>query len=399
METKREPAEYKKKVVNDLVNLMKQYPIIGTINMENLPAAQLQVMRRQLKDVVILMTKRRLIKLAIDQIKDKKDFAKIKEHLKGMPALLFTKENPFKIYKILQKSKSNAPAKPGQTAPSNISIPKGPTQFAPGPIIGELGMMGIKTTVEGGKVAVAADTVVVKEGQIITDKVASLLLRFGIEPMEIGLNVVAIYEDGTIYTRDILSIDEEAFLKSLADAHRWAMNLAVEAGYFTKETVEVMISKAFNEAKAVVKEGNIMSSLLAEELVEQAQREAVSVKDEGKIEANTEMPESKKEHKHEEHHKTEEAHHEKHEEKKKEIEEDEEEIKEPTPAELLKQAQKKAAQMKIDEEKKKEADETSRLYEELKKKGTLKDIGKKETKPVPQKPTPQDIINRALNKE
>jgi len=68
-----------------------------------------------------------------------------------MPALLFTKENPFKLYNKLQKSKSSAPAKAGQTAPSEIVVPKGPTPFAPGPIIGELGALGIKTAVENIK--------------------------------------------------------------------------------------------------------------------------------------------------------------------------------------------------------------------------------------------------------
>jgi large subunit ribosomal protein L10 len=42
------------------------------------------------------------------------------------------------LYKILQKSKSSAPAKAGQTAPNDIYVKAGKTSFAPGPIIGEL---------------------------------------------------------------------------------------------------------------------------------------------------------------------------------------------------------------------------------------------------------------------
>jgi len=290
-------ADYKKKVVKELVDLIKQYPIIGAVDMENLPAPQLQTMRAQLRDsVVIRMTKRRLIRLAIEQAKaEKKDIEKIEPYLKGMPALLFTKDNPFALYKTLQKSKSSAPAKAGQTAPNDIVIPKGPTAFAPGPIIGELGMFRIKTSVEGGKVAVNEDTVVVKEGEVISEKLAGLLSRFGIEPMEIGLNLVAVYEDGTIYTKDVLAIDEEEFMNKLLNAHRWAFNLAVEAGYYTKETVEAMIPKAFLEAKAVAKKGKIMCDLIAKELVERAEREALSLKAEAKVEAVEKPKEEKKE--------------------------------------------------------------------------------------------------------
>ena len=51
-------ADYKKVVVKKIVELLKQYPIIGCINMENLPASQLQNMRGQLRGKVeMLMTK------------------------------------------------------------------------------------------------------------------------------------------------------------------------------------------------------------------------------------------------------------------------------------------------------------------------------------------------------
>ncbi|MBW2993506.1 50S ribosomal protein L10, partial [Candidatus Woesearchaeota archaeon] len=278
-------AKYKRKVVEDFARLIREYPIIAAVDMENLPAPQLQKMRSQLKELVVLkMAKRRLIRIAIEQAKkDKKEIGKIEPYLTGMPALMFTKENPFRLYKIIGKSKSSAPAKAGQIAPYDLIIPAGPTAFAPGPIIGELGMLGIKTSVEGGKIAVVSDSVVVEEGEVIKPKVAELLARFNIEPMEIGLNITAIYENGTIYKRDVLAIDEAAFLKQLQDAHTWAFNLAVEAGYYTKEVVETMIPKAFNEAKALAKEAKIMCDMIAGELVETAERQALNLKAEAKI--------------------------------------------------------------------------------------------------------------------
>ena len=100
-------AEYKKEIVSDLINLMTNYPIIGVVNMENLPAPQLQKMRAQLRgNFYITMTKRRLMKLAIEQAKSsRKGIEQLENHLGGMPALIFTKENPFKLSKTLQKNK------------------------------------------------------------------------------------------------------------------------------------------------------------------------------------------------------------------------------------------------------------------------------------------------------
>ena len=246
-------AEYKKKVVDDFAKLMTQYPIIGVLDMENLPAQQLAGMRKKLRDTVVLkMTKRILMTLAIDKIKDKRQgIEKLKDYMKGMPALMFTKDDPFKIYKTIQRSKSKASIKAGQIAPHDIIVPAGPTPFAPGPIISDLGSVGIKAGVEGGKIAVKKDSLVAKEGDVISAKLSSVLLRLGIEPMEIGLNLVAIYENGTIYTKDVLSIDDEKLVADMAQAHSWAFNLAVEAKIINKATVEFMLQKAEREAKAL----------------------------------------------------------------------------------------------------------------------------------------------------
>ena len=191
-------APYKKEIVSNLINLINEFPIIGIVNMENLPAPQLQKMRAQLRgSFFITMTKKRLIRLAFEQIKpNKKGIEKLEEYLGGEPALIFTKENPFKLSRTLQRSKSPAPAKAGQTAPKEIEVKAGGTSFAPGPIIGELGSVGIKAGIEGGKVTIKADAVVARKGDVINDKLAGILLRLGIEPMEIGLDLTAVYENG-----------------------------------------------------------------------------------------------------------------------------------------------------------------------------------------------------------
>ncbi|MBW2977834.1 50S ribosomal protein L10 [Candidatus Woesearchaeota archaeon] len=292
-------SKYKQKVVDEFVKLIEGYPIIAAVNLEMMPTPQLQVMRSKLRDKVVLrMSKRRLMKIAIEKAKEKKKgIEKLEPYLKGMPALIFTKENPFKLNKILVANKSKAPAKAGQVAPSDIVVPAGPTPFAPGPVIGELGAIGIKTKVEGGKIAISEDTVVVKEGEEIKPNVAGLLTRLSIKPMEIGLDLTAAYEEGVIYTSDVLAIDEKAFMEQLNNAATWAFNLAVEAGYFTKDTIELLVPKAFNEAKALALEANIMADAVAEELVAKAEMQAKSLKEETRYEEKIEKAEEKKEEK------------------------------------------------------------------------------------------------------
>jgi len=283
----------KKQVFEKVIALAQKYPIIGVVDLTNLPTPPLQRMREQLRDKVDLyMAKKRVIQKALKQIKEKPGIEDLNKYLeKAQPALLFTSDNPFTLFKTLKKNKSKAPAKGGQTAPKDIIVPAGPTSFAPGPIIGELGQFGIKAGVEGGKITIKADTAVCKEGEQISEKLASILGRLGIEPMEIGLDLKAVYEKGTIYPKKILDIDEEQFMKNMMTAATEAFNLAIDTSYPCKETTEHLIQKAFKEAKAVAKEGNIISDATAEEMLEQAEKEMLALKNTAKIE----IPEKKQE--------------------------------------------------------------------------------------------------------
>ena len=395
----------KKKVFDRVIKLAKQYPIIGVVNMANLPTAQLQRMREQLRGKVeIFMAKKRVVQKAIQQLKEITNLNEISPYMeKAQPAIIFTKENPFTLFKILKQNKSKAPAKGGQTAPNDIIVPAGPTPFAPGPVIGELGALGIKSGVEGGKIAIKNDTTVCKEGDEISEKLASILTRLGIEPMEIGLDLKAVYENGTIYTKKILDIDETQFMSDLNTAITEAYNLAIEAAYYTKDTTEQLVSKAFREAKAVAKQGKIMCDLIAGELVEQAEREMLTVKSqmkeipvetakkqETKVEEKT--PEIKKEETKQKEKKQETAKEEptkeetkqeekpKQEEKKQEPtkQETKQEEKLPTAAELKQKADEKQQTQEKQEEKshpkqgKVSQDQAADLLSQLQKQGTLR---------------------------
>ncbi len=251
---KAKVAEYKKNEVNEVSGLIKKYNVIGIIDVTGLPSMQLQKLRHSLRNTMLVrLTKKSLIKLAIENVKnDKKEIEKLEGYLNNIiPALLFTREDPFKLAKTLAKNKSNAFAKTGQIAPRDIIIEPGITNFPPGPIIGELGQHGIKTAVEAGKIAIKESKLVAKKGEVINAKVADLLSKLGIQPMEIGLNLVVMYKDGEIYLGEILNIDETEYLNNLVLAHGEAISLALNIGYITKDTINYLIVKGNTEANAL----------------------------------------------------------------------------------------------------------------------------------------------------
>lgn len=293
-------SEKKKTIVKDFTKLISEHAIIGVVNMENLPAKQLQKMRSTLRGSVLLrMTKRNLLKLAIDNNKNKKGIEKLNEHLGGMPALLFTDTNPFELFKVLKQNKSKAPIKAGQKAPYDIIVPAGPTGFSPGPIIGELGQVGIAAGIEGGKVSVKKDSLVAKKGEAINDKQASVFMRLGIEPMEIGLDLVAVYENGEMLTKEVLDINMEEYLGKIFLAHRQAMSLAIEMAYPAEETSKLLLSAAFRQARAVAISNNIIADAIIPDLLWKAYAEAMALTEQA-APAETQAEPAKKEEKQEE---------------------------------------------------------------------------------------------------
>lgn len=281
----RKPSGYvaksgkKEPVVNSLIKLLTSNGVIAVLNLESLPSAQLQRMRVGLgSDIKIVMTKKSIIKHAISSVKGKvKGIDQLLDSLNGMPALLFTSQNPFKLASVLQKSKSKAPAKPGQTAPFDIVIPAGPTSFTPGPIISELASVGLKAGVEQGKIVIKMPATIVKEGEKIKPKVAEMLAKFNIQPMEIGLNLVSAFENGIIYDRKVLSVDPATYVTELVTAAAEAKALAIELGYPAVETMAVMITMVARQARHIARETSMVMPELAEEVVGKAGLEAQAI--------------------------------------------------------------------------------------------------------------------------
>ncbi len=282
-------SESKKRLVQDLAKKIRESPVVGVLNLENLPAQQLQKMRSTLakKKVSIVMAKKKLLQLAFKDSK-KENIEELGAKVTGMPALLFSEENPFALYSLLQKNKSKAPAKEGQKAPRDIVVNAGPTSFAPGPIISELASVGIKTKVDAGKLLILDDVTVAKEGSVISGKQAETLKRLDIQPMEIGLDLVAAWENGLVFSAKQLRIDEAEYLQNFNQAAQWAVNLAVEAAYPADSVVEMLLQKAFREAKALALEQNIINEETRDEILAKAERQALSLKEESGIETSME---------------------------------------------------------------------------------------------------------------
>ncbi len=256
-------AEWKKKEVEELAKILKSYPVIALVDVADVPAYPLSKMREKLRGKALLRVSRNtLIELAIRRAAQelgKPELEKLVEYIRGGAGILATEMNPFKLYKLLEESKTPAPAKPGVPAPRDVVIPAGPTSIAPGPLVGEMQSLGIPARIERGKVSIQKDYTVLKAGEVITAQLARILNALGIEPLEVGLNLLAAYEDGLVYTPEVLAIDESTYIEMLQKAYMQAFNLSVNTAYPTSQTIEAIIQKAYLGAKNVAVEAGYIT--------------------------------------------------------------------------------------------------------------------------------------------
>ena len=263
-------ANWKKDEVNNLKELIESHSVVGMANLADIPAPQLQKMRRTLKeDATVKMSRKTLMSLALGE-SQKSNIDALGEHMEGQPALIFTNMNPFKLFKILEASKTPAPAKAGSIAPADIVVPKGDTAFKPGPILGELQKVGIPAKIDKGKIVITKDKVVVAEGEVVSREIAGILTRLDIHPMEVGIDLVAAYEDQTVYTSDLLTVDESKTISDIQTAFSRALNLSVNASIYNKVAMPYIIQNAASKSMNLALNAEILTSKTTDLLLSKA---------------------------------------------------------------------------------------------------------------------------------
>lgn len=246
--------------------------VIAVADLAKVRSSQIQEMRRRLRGKVeMLVTKNSLLRKASESLeKEKKNISTFANSLSGPNLLLLTDMDPFELAIFLDKSKVRVAAKAGETATGEIMVPAGNTGLPPGPIISEFSEAKIPTKIESGSIWITKDTVVAKKGGTISPKLASVLSKLGIKPIEAGIPLKAAYEEGLIFSRDDLQIDLKQYRDDMTLAVRQALGLAVEANYLTPETAPMVLGKAHRQAMSLAVESGYPADIAVPEILRQA---------------------------------------------------------------------------------------------------------------------------------
>jgi len=178
---------------------------------------------------------------------------------------------------LLAKNKVMLGARGGDVASIDVVIPAKNTGIAPGPMLTEFKEAGVPTKIDQGTIWIAKETIPVKKGEVISEKLASLLGRLDIKPVESKISLVAALEDGIQYSEEELIIDVDKFRDEIVAAHQEAISLSIEAAYVTAENIEQILSKAAQSARSVSVESGYMTDETKDQILQKAHAHAQSV--------------------------------------------------------------------------------------------------------------------------
>jgi len=277
VQVQRKHNPKKAETVERVTELAKKYPVIAVTLLSKVRSTQLMAVRKALRghaEVYVAKNKLAILGLKSAGIKNADQLL---SHLSGQNALIFSTYDPFKLFLTLDKSHVYLHARAGDKAPNDIIVPAGNTSLPAGPVLSEFREAGISTKIEGGSIWVNKDSVALKKGGEVTPKLASLLSKLNIKPIRAGLTIALAYEDGLIYSGDLVAIDLEEYRQNLVDAYTSARGLSILIGYVTKETAPEIIAKAYREAVSVAVEAGFITKETAPLILGKAEAEAAAL--------------------------------------------------------------------------------------------------------------------------
>ncbi len=273
----RKIAEWKKEALLQLRDLLTKYPVIAAADLTKVRSSQIHELRKRMREkVTMLVTKNNLLRKTVE-LSDFKDtkLGEFVKDLQGSNILLFSDLNPYSLIILLDKSKVRVPAKAGDIATGEIMIPAGNTGLPPGPVISEFGEIKVQTRIESGSIWIAKDSVVARKGDLITPKMASVLSKLGLKPMEAGLSLVTAFDNGSILHSNDLIVDLASYKTDLAKALNDAFSLSIEAGYVTEENAPRILVKGMREALALAGESGFLEEDTVEHVLNKAFMNAI----------------------------------------------------------------------------------------------------------------------------
>jgi len=248
-----------KKIAYDqrLCQFIDEYTQILVAFADNVGSTQLQNIRKGLRgDSVVLMGKNTMMKRSIRIHAEKTGnnaILNIIPLLVGNVGLIFTKGDLKEVSEEVAKYKVGAPARVGLVAPIDVVVPPGNTGLDPSQT-SFFQVLNIPTKINKGTVEIITPVELIKKGDKVGSSEAALLAKLGIRPFSYGLIVTSVYDNGTVFSPEVLDLTEDDLTEKFALGVSLVTALSLAISYPTLAAAPHMFINAYKNLLAIAVE-------------------------------------------------------------------------------------------------------------------------------------------------
>lgn len=200
---------------------------------------------------VVLMGKNTMIRKALrGMIDDHPDLESILPYVKGNVGFVFTKEDLTDIRDLIKSNRVEAPAKAGAIAPLVVEIPAQATTLGPEKT-SFFQALSIQTKIARGTIEILNNVKLIEKGDKVGASEATLLQMLNIKPFSYGLEMVNVFDSGSVYDPDVLDITDEDVRNKFMMGVRNVAAVSLAIGYPTAASVPHSIVNGFKNLLAI----------------------------------------------------------------------------------------------------------------------------------------------------
>lgn len=239
-------------------NLIEKFPTCFLVSADNVGSKQMQQIRIALRGKAwVLMGKNTMMRKAIrGQLTKYPQLERILPSIVGNVGFVFTSEDLCEVRDILLSNKKEAPAKAGAIAPLDVFVPAGNTGQGPEKT-SFFQALAIPTKITKGTIEILSDIHLIKKDEKVGASEAALLQMLNIRPFHYGLVIETVYDNGAVFSPDILDITDDDILKKFTSGISNIAAASLAIGYPTVASVPHSVVNGFRNIAAVCLETDI----------------------------------------------------------------------------------------------------------------------------------------------
>ncbi|CBI31491.3 unnamed protein product, partial [Vitis vinifera] len=170
--------------------------------------------------------------------------------LVGNVGLIFTRGDLKEVSEEVAKYKVGAPARVGLVAPIDVIVPPGNTGLDPSQT-SFFQVLNIPTKINKGTVEIITPVELIRKGDKVGSSEAALLAKLGIRPFSYGLVVLSVYDNGSVFSPEVLDLTEEDLMEKFAAGVSMVTSLSLAISYPTLAAAPHMFVNAYKNVLSV----------------------------------------------------------------------------------------------------------------------------------------------------